>query len=282
MPTRILSLVQPVSITDPDDPRVALYRDVRDRDLQSRAGLFMAEGRFVVAMVLAQTRFTPHSVLVTEPALQSIESTLKSIDDATPVYLASQEVMDAITGFHIHRGCLAAVHRGNPLDAGNLIKKARTPDECLVVLEDAANHDNVGAVFRSAAAFGVGAVLLTAKSCDPLYRKAVRVSMGGVLHIPFARIDSAADAARALRAAGITTIALTPALDAFDIADAPRAHRVALFIGAEGPGLTPATIDACDLRVRVPTTDLVDSLNLSVAAGIAMHALAPLPLRSRA
>ena len=124
MPTRILSLVQPVTITDPDDPRVALYRDVRDRDLQSRAGLFMAEGRFVVAMVLAQTRFTPHSVLVTEPALQSIQSTLKSIGDATPVYLASQEVMDAITGFHIHRGCLAAVHRGDPLDAGTLIALA--------------------------------------------------------------------------------------------------------------------------------------------------------------
>lgn len=267
-------------ITDPDDPRVAIYRDIRDRDLQHRANLFMAEGRFIVVMALAQSRLTPHSLLLTQAARESLADALATLPGTIPVYLASQPVMDAITGFHIHRGCLAAIHRNPPLDAHQLIARARKPHECVVVLEDTANHDNVGAVFRSAAAFGVGAILLTRRSCDPLYRKAVRVSMGGVLHVPFASIDSAADTARDLSAAGFTTIALTPARDALDIARAPAADRVALFIGAEGPGLRPETLHACQHRVRVPATNLVDSLNLAVAAGIALHQLAPLPLRS--
>lgn len=273
--------MHPEPITDPDDPRVAIYRDIRDRDLHRRADLFMAEGRFIVAMALTQSRFAPHSVLLTEAARDSLADTLATLPDAVPLYLASQGVLDAITGFHIHRGCLAAIHRTTPPDPHQLINAARSPAECIVVLEDTANHDNVGAVFRSAAAFGAGAVLLTEKSCDPLYRKAVRVSMGGVLRVPFAFIGSAALTARSLTAAGFTTIALSPASEAIDIAAAPPASRVALFLGAEGPGLRADTLAACDLRVRIPATDLVDSLNLAVAAGIALHQLAPLPLRSR-
>lgn len=272
--------MQPQRIESADDPRVEVYRDVRDRDLQRRAGLFMAEGRLVVRTLLSRSRFALHSVLVTEPALESLSDALDQADPAAPVYLATQQVMDAIAGFHIHRGCLAAAHRGAPLDPATLIDTPGAP-RLIVVLEDVANHDNVGGVFRSAAAFGADAVLLTRRSCDPLYRKSVRVSMGGALRVPSAIVDSGPRAAADLRAAGYQTIALTPAAGSIDIAQARAGERLALFLGAEGPGLSAVTLDACELRVRIPIGPDADSLNLAVAAGIALHRLTPHPLPSR-
>lgn len=270
-------------IHDADDPRLEVYRDVRDRDLHRRAGLFMAEGRLVVRTLLQSPGFRAHSLLVTEAAWRSLADACDpNAPEAPPVYLAPQPVMDAVTGFHIHRGCLAAAHRPPPRDAASLIAsldRGNTP-RCVVVLEDVANHDNVGGVFRSAAAFAADAVLLTQRSCDPLYRKAIRVSMGGVLRVPFATIDSGSDAARLVADAGFQTVALTPATGATDIAHFPSLGRVAIFLGAEGAGLSQGTLDACMHRVRIPITDIVDSLNLSVAAAIALHRLTPHPLPS--
>ncbi len=270
-------------IHDAGDPRLEVYRDVRDRDLHRRAGLFMAEGRLVVRTLLQSPGFRAHSLLVTDAAWRSLADAFDpNAPQTPPVYLAPQAVMDTVTGFHIHRGCLAAAYRPPPHDAASLIDSLARGDapRCVVVLEDVANHDNVGGVFRSAAAFAADAVLLTARSCDPLYRKSVRVSMGGVLRVPFATVESGADAARLLEDAGFQTVALTPAPGSTDIAAVPRHARVALVLGAEGPGLSDATLSACRHRVRIATTDLVDSLNLSVAAAIALHRLTPHPLPS--
>lgn len=259
-----------------------MYRDVRDRDLERRAGLFMAEGRLVVRTLLGSSRFGVHSLLVTEPALRSLADAAPDAFGETPVYLASQRVMDAVTGFHIHRGCLAAGWRGEPIDAGALVAGFGAGPRCVVVLEDVSNHDNVGGVFRSGAAFGVDAVLLTGGSCDPLYRKALRVSMGGVLRVPFARVGSAPEAAAMLTRARFETLALTPDAGSEDIGVVSAGERVAIMVGAEGPGLSAQAMAACGRRVRIAMPGGVDSLNLSVAAGIALHRLSPHAVRSGA
>jgi tRNA G18 (ribose-2'-O)-methylase SpoU len=181
--------------------------------------------------------------------------------------------MEAVAGFPIHRGCLAAGERGTEESAETLADRART----VVVLEAIANHDNIGGIFRNVLAFGGDAVLLDDRCADPLYRKAIRVSVGASLTMPFARIDAWADGLARLSAAGYTLVALTPDAAAIDIAGLPAerlgAGRVALFVGAEGAGLGPETRAMADARVRIPMAPGVDSLNVATAAGIALHRL---------
>ena len=257
-----------------DDPRVAGYRGVRDGELVRSRGLFVAEGRAVVRRVVQDGRHDLQSVLVNEAALRDLESVFANRAADVPIFVSDATALAAIAGYDVHRGCLALVHRRPDMAVGELIASA----EALVILEAVSNADNVGGVFRNAAAFGVGGVLLSPACCDPLYRKAIRTSMGATLRVPFARAgtDDWPGVLTRVRAAGFTIVALTPreaseTLETF--AARPRARRVALIVGTEGAGLTPAVEAAADYRVRIPIRCDVDSLNLATAAGIALYAL---------
>ena len=248
------------------------YRSLADPDLLRSHGLFVAEGRLVVSRVVEDGRYRVRSLLVNEAARADLAASLARLDDAVPIYLCETRGFLDITGFNIHRGCLALVERPpeTPLDAV-LASGSR-----VVVLDGVTNADNVGGVFRNAAAFHANGVVLSPTACDPLYRKAIRTSMGAVLQVPFARAGEWPAALSAVRAAGFTIVALTPGeasepLERFTAR--PRPSKIALVVGSEGTGLTPMVEAAADYRVRIPISDAVDSLNLSVAAGIALYAL---------
>ena len=261
-------------ISRADDPRIAAYAGVRDGDLVRSRGLFVAEGRLVVRRVVEDARYRVESVLLNDAALHDLASTVAALAADVPIFIGDTDDLAGIAGYDVHRGCLALVHRPTATPVDELIASAQD----VVVLEGVSNADNVGGVFRNAAAFGAGGVLLSPTCCDPLYRKAIRTSMGASLRVPFARAagqDWPGVLAR-VRAAGFTIVALTPrepaeTLDAF--AARPRASRVALMVGTEGAGLTPAVEAAADHRVRIPIDDGVDSLNLAVAVGIALYAI---------
>jgi tRNA G18 (ribose-2'-O)-methylase SpoU len=265
-----------------DDPKAAPYRDVRDAALASRDGLFMAEGRFVVPILLSRaSRYRVHSVLGTAIALESVAPQLEAARAAhpsLPVYEASQAVMDEIVGFPIHRGLLAAGVRTPSVDADALLEAEAWPG-LVVAVEDLTNHDNLGGVYRNAAAFGAGAVLVTERCCDPLYRKCVRVSMGHALTEATGRWQGGRAGVRALKDLGYTTIALTPRREAVDLsAIEPSASAdtrgVALLVGSEGEGLSKAAMMEADVRARIPMAAGVDSLNTATATGIGLWALA--------
>ena len=253
------------------DPRVAAYRGLREGDLMRARGLFVAEGRLIVRRVLEDARYRVHSLLVNEAARQDLDALIAARRDV-PVFVADAGTLAEIAGYDVHRGCLALVHRPAEIAPAALI--ASVPS--LVVLEAVSNADNVGGVFRNAAAFGAGGVLLSPSCCDPLYRKAIRTSMGGTLRVPFARAAAWPDAIAQLAAAGFVTVALTPrepsdSLEVF--AARPRAARIALIVGTEGAGLSAAAEQAADYRVRIPIAAGIDSLNLAVATGIALYEL---------
>ena len=255
-----------------DDPRIAAYRDLPDPELVLRRGLFIAEGRLVVRRVIADGRWHIHSVLVNQAARESLASALDAVAERTPVYLCDAEAFCGITGFNIHRGCLALVERPAAQPPEAVIAQAHT----VVVLEAVANADHVGGIFRNAAAFGADAVLLSPACCDPLYRKAIRTSMAAVLRVPFARCDDWPQDLVRLRDRGFTIVALTPREPAVTLAEfaaKPRPERVALVAGAEGTGLSAGVEQAADHRVRIPIESSVDSLNVAVAVGIVLHAM---------
>jgi tRNA G18 (ribose-2'-O)-methylase SpoU len=259
------------TITDPSDPRLADYRNIPDPELIHERGLFVAEGRLVVRRLLLESRFTARSMLLTTAGHESLADALVGREDL-PVYLVEPPVVQAITGFDIHRGCLAIGERAEAAAWEDVIGGART----LVLLERVTNADNVGGIFRAAAAFGADAVLLDRGTLDPLYRKAIRTSMGAALVTPFARVDSCSGAIHALRRRGVATIALTPRSDApslRDVRDAVPHRPVAIAVGHEGDGLTAATIDACEFRARIPISSAVDSLNVATAAAVALYEL---------
>jgi tRNA G18 (ribose-2'-O)-methylase SpoU len=257
-----------VPVNDPDDPRVASYRDIRERDLVGRGGRFVAEGEVVLAVLLTRSRHAAESCLVSEKRLPAIAPMLAGLADDTPVYVASQAVIDAVTGFHIHRGVLALGRRADAPEPAALLRSLPA-SALVVVLVGLTNHDNVGGVFRNAAAFGADAVLLDSGTCDPLYRKAIRVSVGGTLMVPFARAESASDILDLLARKGFEAVALSPA-GAEPLAAAERRARTALILGTEGRGLPPEIL----ARVRsvcIPMAGDFDSLNVATASGIALH-----------
>jgi tRNA G18 (ribose-2'-O)-methylase SpoU len=220
--------------------------------------------------LIASGRHPVRSVLVTEAGLAALDGALRSAPAELPVYVASLGVMRAAAGFDVHRGCLAAADRA-PLPDGAALVAPAGP-RLLVALEDIADPDNVGAVFRSAQAFGAAAALLSPGTADPLYRKAIRVSVGATLTVPFARVPDWGELPSALRQAGYQVVALTPDPGATDLdALAGVSSRVAILLGNEGGGLRPETLAASDARVRIPITPGVDSLNVATAAGIALH-----------
>ena len=260
--------MQPIRIDDPADPRVAAYLSIRERDLAGRHGRFIAEGKVVLNVLFSSSRFTPESALVLENRLPGIAETLELAPSGMPVYAASQRVMDAIAGFHIHRGVLAIGLKQSPQPPQALA--AALPARALVlVLVGLANHDNVGAIFRNAAAFGVDAVFLDSACCDPLYRKAIRVSVGAALKVPFAVGENAAELADMLGGIGFEQVALSPAGLA-DIRELARPERLALFLGTEGEGL-PQTLLGRLKTARIAMSKGFDSLNVAAASAIALH-----------
>jgi tRNA G18 (ribose-2'-O)-methylase SpoU len=253
------------------------YRNIRDADLINGRGLFMAEGELVVRTLLETSRFEAKSVFLLQSRLESMYDTLESNASEAPIYVAGQNLMDEIVGFHIHRGVLSAGVRGPETNADALLDDIPRGPARVLVLETLANHDNVGGVFRNAAAFGTACVLLDARTCDPLYRKAIRVSMGATLRTPFARLN-ARDAIETLRRRGFRTVALTPSPDARNINEVAQlfqSERVALLLGAEGPGLTEQTLKAADERAFIPMAAGTDSLNVASCSAVALHAFRP-------
>lgn len=266
-PDRALGFVK---IDDPEDPRIAAYRDIRERDLVGREESFIAEGAVVLDVLLRRSAYRPRSMLVADNRIEAARRLLAGTTPAFPVYAANRTVMDAVAGFPLHRGMLAHGHRGPLPDWRSLLPPAGRPAR-IAVLVGLANHDNVGGIFRNAAAFGADAVLLDPTSCDPFYRKAIRVSVGGSLMVPFARFADTAELVEGLRDARIEPLALTPA-GTQTLSAMPPPERAAVFLGAEGPGL-PADVLARMTTVRIPIADRFDSLNVATTSGIVLHHL---------
>ena len=259
-----------IPIDDPADPRIAGYANIRERDLVGRQGLFVAEGEVILGVLLTRSRHEPISILLAEKRVAALQPLIAAVPDTVPVYAARQAVMDRIAGFHMHRGVLALGRRGPPLAAEALLAKAG-PRAIVLCLFGIANHDNVGGIFRNAAGFGAAAVILDGASCDPLYRKAIRVSVGGTLMVPFARLAQADDAVEILRRHGFEALALTPR-GTVRLDSAERGRRLAVLLGAEGSGLPPE-IEARATTVRIPMAADFDSLNVATTSGIVLHHL---------
>ncbi len=261
-------------IESASDPRVADYRQVADHEWLRGRGLFVAESRLVVRRLLApSSRFKAVSILATSAAFESMRDELEAASGDCGVFVCEQEELDAIGGHHFHRGCLALAARGEEAFSAETFDMARV----LVALEGIGNPDNVGGIFRSAAAFRAGGVLLDPACGDPLYRKAIRTSMGAVLRVPFARVAEWPSGLDALRRRGFRIVALTvePGAQRLDdLAEALRnTERLVLLAGAEGSGLTEAARASADANVVIPIDPGVDSLNVTVAVSIALHAL---------
>jgi tRNA G18 (ribose-2'-O)-methylase SpoU len=263
-------IIRPVTV---DDPRVRDYALVADPELVCRRGLFVAEGRLVVERLVAARRYTIQSMLLSDAAMAALAAVVERLDESVPVYVCAVQEMLRLTGLNIHRGCLALVERPETRSVDSVLAAART----LVVLEGVANPDNVGGIFRNAAAFGADAVILSPTCCDPLYRKAIRTSMGATLSVPYARAAAWPADLRQLREAGFVVAALTPRAPSQAIGEfvrRARPQRIALLFGTEGAGLTVGACELADLRVRIPVVDAIDSLNVAVASAIVLSRLA--------
>ncbi len=258
-------------VVDPDDPRLADYRDLRDvelrKHLEAEHGLFLAEGEKVVRRAV-EAGYAPRSFLMAPRWLDGLSDVLAQTD--APCYVVSEELAEQVTGFHVHRGALASLRR-RPLPAlDEVLSGART----VLVLEDIVDHTNVGAILRSGAALDVDAVLLSPRCADPLYRRAVKVAMGAVFSMPWTRVDEWYDALPALSVRGFTTVAMTLAEDAEPLERAVAGlDRVALVLGGEGHGLSPRWQSSADRRAVIPMRPGIDSLNVAAATAVACYAL---------
>ncbi len=260
-----------VDVTDPADPRLDDFRDLnsvdRRPDLPSGKGLVIAEGVLVAQRMLA-SRFSPRAFLGTDRRLRELSDDLAGC--GVPYYRASAEVMAEVVGFHLNRGVLAAAPRPVELSMPEVLRGART----VAVLEGVNDHENLGSIFRNAAGLGVDAVVFGAGCADPLYRRAVRVSMGHALLVPYARAESWPGDLKLMQDNGFHLIAMTPGDGSVPLADAlaPLAgQKVGVLVGAEGPGLTEHTMRACEVRARIPMSRGTDSLNVATAAALAFY-----------
>ncbi|MFD4439864.1 TrmH family RNA methyltransferase [Nocardia sp. NPDC058519] len=261
-------MAEVIDIDDPTDPRVDDFRDLsnadRRPDLPGRKGLVIAEGVVVVQRML-DSRFAPSALLGVGKRFETLAGDLADRD--LPYYRASAEVMAEVVGFHLNRGVLAVAPRPAELTVEEVLDGART----VAVLEGVNDHENLGSMFRNAAGLGADAVLFGDRCADPLYRRAVRVSMGHVLRVPFAQLPQWPESLDLLRNKGFQVIALTPNPEAMNLATAMTGERVALLLGAEGPGLTEEAMRATDVRARIPMSPGTDSLNVATAAAMAFY-----------
>ena len=258
-----------VRVADIHDRRLIPFLRVGDAELRRREGVFLAEGRLVVRRLLEDPRLDVRAVLLTDAGLAALDDVVARRTDV-PVYVVPLAWMEPLTGFNLNRGCLAVAARPPIRDRASLLGGQR-----LLVLDGIGNPDNVGGLFRTAHALGVDAMLLGPGTGDPFYRKALRVSCGAVLAVPFAMVDSTADALETLKAHDFEPWALTPAGEV-TLADACRrcSDRLAIVVGAEGSGLSAQVLARAARRVRIPVREDADSLNVTVAAGIALAAIA--------
>ncbi len=248
-----------------DDSRIDDFRIVSDGELLRRRNRFVAEGRLVVGRLI-ESGHRLVSVLVNEASHRALDASLTRLPDDVPVYVCDTDDFASITGFDLHRGCLALAERPHDAVPAQVVQRC----DRLLILEGVTDADNVGSAFRNAAAFGAH-VLLSPTCCDPLYRKAIRTSMGSVLRTAYARLNTWPGDLATVKAAGFTIVALTPRDHALDLSACPRPERMALVVGTEGPGLTTAAEQMADICARISTTGHVDSLNLATATGIGLH-----------
>ncbi|GHD37323.1 TrmH family RNA methyltransferase [Streptomyces galbus] len=262
-----------ITVEDPDDPRLRDYTGLTDVELRRRRepaeGLFIAEGEKVIRRA-RDAGYAMRSMLLSAKWVDVMRDVIDELP--APVYVVTPELAEQVTGYHVHRGALASVQRKPLPTAAGLLGPARR----VVVMESVNDHTNIGAIFRSAAALGMDAVLLSPDCADPLYRRSVKVSMGAVFSVPYARLDTWPRGLDALRGAGFTLLALTPDERAVSLDEAAphRMDRVALMLGAEGDGLSARALAAADARVRIPMAHGVDSLNVGAAAAVAFYAVA--------
>ncbi|MFJ8738404.1 TrmH family RNA methyltransferase [Embleya sp. NPDC127516] len=261
-----------ILLDDCADPRLVDYTDLTDVELRRRRepaeGLFMAEGEKVIRRALA-AGYPMRSMLLSERWIETMADVIEAAD--VPVYVSSPDVVEQVTGYQVHRGALASMGRKPLPAAADVVAGARR----VAVLEGVNDHTNVGAIFRGAAALGMDAVLLSPDCADPLYRRSVKVSMGAVFSVPYARLEPWPGGLDVLRGAGLTLLALTPAEGSVALNALPAADldRCALMLGAEGPGLTAKALAASDRLVRIPMSHGVDSLNVGAAAAVAFYAV---------
>jgi tRNA G18 (ribose-2'-O)-methylase SpoU len=273
-------VTSPVPVGDARDPRLTDYVRLTDvhlrRSLEAAHGLFVAEGELVIRRAIG-AGYPVRSLLITSDRLAALADLAGGCPG--PVYVVAPEIARQLTGYRVHRGALASMQRLPLPPVGEVIGGARR----LVVLEDIVDHTNVGAIFRCAAALGFDAVVLAPRCADPLYRRSVRVSMGAVFAVPYARLEDWREGLARIRAAGFRLLALTPSPDAVPIDQAraaavrPDGDRLALLLGTEGDGLSARWRDQADLSVRIPMSGGVDSLNVASAAAIACYLLAGRP-----
>ena len=261
-----------VEIDSADDPRLADYRDLRDVQLRQQVeaehGLFLAEGEKVVRRAV-EAGFTPRSFLMAPRWLEGLDDVLSLFD--VPVYVVPEPLAEAVTGFHVHRGALASLHRRPLPPVAEVLAGARS----ILVLEDVVDHTNVGAIFRSGAALGFDAVLVAPRCADPLYRRSIKVAMGAVFTTPWTRLPDWYDALPMISSTGFTTVALTLADDAVPIDEAVTGvDRLALVLGSEGHGLSPRWEQAADRRAIIPMAPGIDSLNVAAATAVACYVAA--------
>ena len=259
-----------IPIDDPGDPRVAAYRDIKERDLVGRQSLFIAEGETVLRSFVRDAPGRVRSLLIDGKRAGKLADAFDDLPEGTPVYVAGQAVLDAIAGFHLHRGVLAVGAKPTPPSVEALLGGVGARAVVLVLM-GIANHDNLGGIFRNAAAFGVDGVILDADCCDPFYRKAIRVSSGATHSVPTAWLAPGQDVAGLLERHGFRGLALSPAADEILARLVPPA-RAAVLLGAEGPGLSPEVM----ARVRtigIPMAGGFDSLNVATTSGVVLHHL---------
>lgn len=261
-----------IQITDPADPRLADYRDLRDvelrKNLEAEHGLFLAEGEKVVRRA-ADAGFTARSFLMAPRWLDGLADVLDA--SGAPCYVLSESLAEDVTGFHVHRGALASMERPPLRTVDEVLDGART----VLVLEDLVDHTNVGAIFRCGAAFDFDAVLLAPRCADPLYRRSIKVGMGAVFSLPWTRLPDWKDALPSLSRAGFTTVALTLAEGSVPIERAVGGvEKVALVLGNEGHGLSSRWEKDADVRAVIPMSAEVDSLNVAAAAAVACYVTA--------
>lgn len=263
-----MAVAEVIDIDDPSDSRVDDFRDLasadRRPDLPGRKGLVIAEGVVVVQRML-DSRFRPSALMGVARRYEQLAEDLAEVD--VPFYRATAEVMAEVVGFHLNRGVLAVARRPAELTLDEVTEGART----VAVLEGVNDHENLGSMFRNAAGLGAEAILFGDRCADPLYRRAVRVSMGHVLRVPFASVPDWPNGLELLRRKGFQIIALTPNPAAPNLAAAMTGKRVALLLGAEGPGLTEEAMRATDVRARIPMSPGTDSLNVATAAAMAFY-----------
>ncbi|MEU1280377.1 RNA methyltransferase [Streptomyces sp. NPDC005805] len=265
-------MAEVITVDDPDDPRLADYTGLTDVELRRRRepaeGLFIAEGEKVIRRAL-EAGYAMRSMLLSAKWTEAMRDVIDAV--GAPVYVVEPALAERVTGYHVHRGALASMQRRPLPDAAELLRSARR----VAVMEAVNDHTNIGAIFRSAAALGMDAVLLSPDCADPLYRRSVKVSMGAVFAVPYARLATWPADLAAVREAGCTLLALTPDETAVPLDElAPhRLEKVALMLGAEGDGLTARAQRAADERVRIPMAHGVDSLNVGAAAAVAFYAV---------